>query len=533
MPNNLKLKIILILSIIAVTSFFLAPSLFENLPSFWKNSLPHDKIHLGLDLRGGMHLLLEVEGEKAVENTLERKENDLKKIMRKNKVKLIDIRRIDSRRINVVLAGNEEIEKLEVILDEKFPHLKNLPPQEEGRIVKVALEISEKEASRIKKYAFKQALETIRNRVDQFGVSEPDISPQGENRIIIQLPGIKDPSRAMKLIGQTALLEFKLIDDDGNIEQALQGNIPSRDEILYQKKTNPETGRTTKIPFLVKKKTLLTGDLLKSARVKIGGQFAESYVAIDFDSQGAKIFDMVTGENVGKRLAIVLDGNIYSAPVIRERISGGSAQITGTFSEEEAHDLAIVLRAGSLPAPVKILENRTVGPSLGKDSINQGIVSVIIGGALVIAFILLYYKGVGLIANLALILNIILIMGVLAALKAVLTLPGIAGIVLTIGMAIDANVLIFERIREETRLGKTPRSAIEGGYAKSFYTILDANITTLIAAIVLFQFGTGPIKGFAVTLSIGIVASLFTALVVTRIIFDYILFKRNVKSLSI
>jgi len=254
---------------------------------------------------------------------------------------------------------------------------------------------------------------------------------------------------------------------------------------------------------------------------------------LKFNSQGAKDFDRITAENVKKRLAIILDGVVHSAPVIQERISGGEAQITGTFTMEEARDLAIVLRAGALPAPVRILEERTVGPSLGQDSVHQGILSIIIGGMLVIIFIVGYYKLSGIVADIALVLNIIIIMGALAAFQATLTLPGIAGIVLVIGMAVDANVLIFERIREEMRTGKTPRAAIAGGYSKAFITIIDANITTLIAALVLFQFGTGPVKGFAVTLSIGIIASMFTAIFVTRIVYDYFIWNRKIKRVSI
>ncbi|MBW2193417.1 MAG: protein translocase subunit SecD, partial [Deltaproteobacteria bacterium] len=286
-------------------------------------------------------------------------------------------------------------------------------------------------------------------------------------------------------------------------------------------------------PYLVKRRTLLTGAYLTEARVEIDSQFNEPYVGIKFDKKGGRIFERITEENVKKRLAIVLDNRVYSAPVIQEKISGGEARITGSFTTEEARDLAIVLRAGALPAPVKILEERTVGPSLGTDSINKGIISMIIGGVLVVLFMIIYYKGSGLIADVALIINIILIAGGLAAFQATLTLPGIAGIILTIGMAVDANVLIFERIREEMTVGKTPRAAVEAGYNRATLTILDANITTLIAALVLFQFGTGPIKGFAVTLSLGVLSSLFTALFLTRLIFDYLLMNRKIKQLSI
>jgi preprotein translocase subunit SecD len=285
--------------------------------------------------------------------------------------------------------------------------------------------------------------------------------------------------------------------------------------------------------YLLKDRTLLTGEFLTNAEVRIDSQFNRPYVALSFDDRGGKLFERITGENVKKRLAIVLDGNVYSAPVIQDRISGGNAVIEGQFTMEEAKDLAVVLRAGSLPAPVKILEERTVGPSLGKDSIRKGLLSMAVGGVFVVAFMVIYYGGSGIIADLALVLNIVLIMAGLAAFGATLTLPGIAGIILTIGMAVDANVLIFERIREELRLGKTPRAALDSGYSKATITILDANVTTLIAAVVLLQFGTGPVRGFAITLSLGIAASMFTAIFGSRLLFDYLLQKKRMKTLSI
>ncbi|MFC1823974.1 protein translocase subunit SecD, partial [Thermodesulfobacteriota bacterium] len=282
-----------------------------------------------------------------------------------------------------------------------------------------------------------------------------------------------------------------------------------------------------------KRRTLLTGEYITDARVQIDSQYNEPYVSLSFNARGARLFERITGDNIEKKLAIVLDDNVYSAPVIRDRISGGKAQITGQFTMEDARDLAIVLRAGALPAPVRILEERTVGPSLGKDSIDKGFKSMIIGGMVIIVFMVLYYGFSGLIADLALLLNILFIMAGLAFFGATLTLPGIAGMILTIGMSVDANVLIFERIREELRLGKPARAAIEGGYAKALVTILDANITTFIAALVLFQFGTGAVRGFAVTLSIGIVASFVTAVFVTRVVFDYFLVHRRWKKVSI
>jgi preprotein translocase subunit SecD len=285
--------------------------------------------------------------------------------------------------------------------------------------------------------------------------------------------------------------------------------------------------------YLLKDRTLLTGEYLTNAEVRIDTQYNRPYVALSFDDRGARLFEKISGDHIKERLAIVLDDNVYSAPVIQDRISGGNAIIEGQFTMEEAKDLAVVLRAGSLPAPVKILEERTVGPSLGRDSIRKGLFSMAVGGVLVVAFMVIYYGGSGIIADMALILNIILIMAGLAALRATLTLPGIAGIILTIGMAVDANVLIFERVREELRLGKTPRAALDAGYSKATLTILDANVTTLIAAIVLFQFGTGPVRGFAVTLSLGIIASMFTAIFGTRLLFDYLLQKRRMKALNI
>jgi preprotein translocase subunit SecD len=385
----------------------------------------------------------------------------------------------------------------------------------------------------IKKQAVEQALETIRNRIDQFGVSEPDIRIQGERRVQVQLPGISDTERAKELIGKTALLEFKLLDEEHDLGAALDGNVPPGSEILYQAVDAEAAPGTAKQPYLVKKQTLMTGAYLTDARVQIDSQFNEPYVAIDFDRKGAKLFERITGENVKKRLAIVLDNKVYSAPTIQEKIPGGSARITGSFNTQEAHDLAIVLRAGSLPAPVEIIEERTVGPSLGYDSIRKGLFSMAVGGALVVAFMAIYYMGAGLIADFVLILNILLIAAGLAVFGATLTLPGIAGIILTIGMAVDANVLIFERIREELRLGKTPLAAISTGFERASLTILDANVTTLIAALVLFQFGTGPVKGFAVTLSLGVLASVFTALVISRLIFDYLYITLRVKTLSI
>jgi preprotein translocase subunit SecD len=344
---------------------------------------------------------------------------------------------------------------------------------------------------------------------------------------------VKDQQRAIELVGKTALLEFKLVDEGASVEDALKGNLPEDSQILYQKSADPASGRLTKIPLLVKKRALLTGDTIKSAKVNFGNQAGGAYVGISFDARGAKVFDRVTAENVKRRLAIVLDDTVYSAPVIQERISGGEAQITGNFTPEEASDLAIVLRAGSLPAPVKVIQNVTIGPSLGQDSIRKGIRAAFIGGLLVVGFMAFYYRFSGMVANFALLFNVLFLLGGMAVFSATLTLPGIAGIILAIGMAVDSNVLIFERIREELRTKKPVRASIDAGYDKAFMVVVDTHVTTLITAIILFQFGTGPIKGFAVSLSMGVAINLFTALVCTKVVFDYINAKNPMKALSI
>jgi len=499
-------------------------------PTFKPTLWPHKQINLGLDLQGGMHLVLEVETDKAVLNRIERIGQDLRRQMKTDRIKHNGVDLTENARLAVKLKSPEDKVKFDAMLDKEF---RDLRINSGDNDLTALLDLPDQESDAIKRMAVDQALETIRNRIDQFGVSEPDIRRQGEKRILIQLPGVSDTQRAKDLIGKTAQLEFKLLDETHDLDAALKGRVPPGSQILYQVEEDPETNRQKKTPFLIKKRTLLTGARLKDARVQIDSRYNEPYVGIEFDRKGGRVFEKITEENVNKRLAIVLDNNVYSAPVIQEKISGGQARITGRFSAEEARDLAIILRAGALPAPVKILEERTVGPSLGADSIRLGMLSIIVGGSLVILFMIVYYNLAGVIADLALLVNIIIMAAGLAAFQATLTLPGIAGFILTIGIAVDANVLIFERIREEMRLGKTPRASVEAGYSRATLTILDANITTLIAALVLFQFGTGAVKGFAVTLSMGVLASLFTSLILTRAIIDYLLINRKMKKLSI
>ena len=522
--NFFTIKRVLILGVIVAAVVCLLPT--------FTNTWPHKKINLGLDLQGGMHLALEVQSEEAVKAELDRTISQLKLDLKNEKIQHMGIDKAPDHKIIAQISGADNRSAVEKLLSEEYagleiPSVKNI----DGGI-SFTLRLPDKDSDSIKKMATEQALETIRNRIDEFGVSEPDIRIQSGNRILLQLPGISDPERAKGLIGKTAQLTFQLVDEQGDLNAALAGRPPVGDEILYQMKKNADTGSRAKTPFLIKKHVELDGSHLTNARVEFD-QFQQPQVGIELSRKGAKIFERITGANINKRLAIVLDKNVYSAPNIQDRISGGKARITGHFTLEEATDLAIALRAGSLPAPVKIIEERTVGPTLGADSVRMGLISMLVGGALVVLFMIIYYKGAGLIADFALIVNILLIGGGLAAFGATLTLPGIAGIILTIGMAVDANVIIFERIREELRAGRSPKAAVNAGYDRATLTIMDANVTTLIAAVVLFQFGTGPIKGFAVTLGLGIVASLFTALILSKSIYDMILANKQSDALSI
>ena len=517
--------------ILSVILFIPSTPLFNHMPAWWKQYLPSKGITLGLDLQGGIHLVLEVESDRAVEIAIDRVANNMAELLTEKKVPVESIKRTSPTEIAVTLPSPEGKDAVLKLTDDQFPTLTANSPSDRVLVFSVKAD----EAERIKKQSVSQALETIRNRIDEFGVAEPLIQQQGLRQIVVQLPGVKDPGRAKALIKNTALLEFKMLDEDsplakdlptrvpaGKEEEILKSfgsKVPPEDEILFERTVDKESGRVTKTAYLVKKRAVLTGDVLTDARVSIG-EFQNAYVSINFDNTGAKLFERITAENVKKRMAIILDNTIYSAPVIQERIGGGHAQITGSFTTEEANDLAIVLRAGALPAPVKILQDLTVGPSLGQDSIAKGIRSTLVAGIVVVVFMIVYYRMSGAIADFALMLNLVCLLGALAGLNATLTLPGIAGIILTIGMGVDSNVLIFERIREELRTGKPVRPAVDAGYDKAFLTIVDSHVTTLITGFALFLFGTGPIKGFAVTLCLGIAINLFTALVGTKVIFD-------------
>ncbi|MEW6247623.1 MAG: protein translocase subunit SecD [Nitrospirota bacterium] len=541
-------RLALLAFVVVISFIFFLPSyqpLYRQLPDWLKPVLPNKGITLGLDLQGGIHLVLEVEEDRAVEIAVDRSVVAIQDLLVEKKIPVESVKRTGFARITLSFQNADLKDQIQKLLDD-FPSFYEV--ESAGDANTLVWELREGEIKRIKDSAINQALETIRNRIDQFGVAEPLIQRQGLKQIVVQLPGIKEPKRAKDLIKETALLEFKMLDEDsklafdlpqripkGKEEEVLkqfEGKIPEGDEILFERVVDKDSGREFRIPYLVKKRVMLAGDVLSDARVSIG-QFNDPYVSVTFDAKGAREFERITAENVKKRMAIVLDNTVYSAPVIQERISGGRAQITGAFTMQEANDLAIVLRAGALPAPLKIIQDLTVGPSLGQDSIDKGIKSTLFAGAMVVLFMAVYYRLSGVIADFALTLNLICLIGALAALNATLTLPGIAGIILTIGMGVDSNVLIFERIREELRQGKPVRLAVDGGYDKALLTIIDSHVTTLITGFALFLFGTGPIKGFAVTLCLGIAINLFTALVGTKVIFDFINQRRKVEQLSI
>jgi preprotein translocase subunit SecD len=495
--------------------------------------MPTDRIHLGLDLQGGSHLVLEVKVDKAIENAVERMKTDLTNVLRERGISGVSVERVQGTQIQLKVPA-ASVERVRGLLKGDFPNFTMLNTQTSDGTTEFFLTLSKDEIRSLRDYAVDQSLETIRNRIDQFGVSEPIIQRQGQQDILIQLPGIQDPERAKEIIGKTALLEFKLVDDNVNVEEALKNGPPPGRQILYGYAGKGEgAAGGDKVAYVVESRTLMTGEYIVDARVRPSSQLQGPYVELILNSAGARLFEQITAANVKRRLAIVLDNRVYSAPVIQERIGGGRASITGSFDIKEARDLAIVLRAGALPAPVEIVEERTVGPSLGQDSIRQGITSFIVGGALVVVFMVAYYKGAGLVAVVAVIFNIFYMLAVLAGFQAVLTLPGIAGIVLTIGMAVDANVLINERIREELRAGRAVRSAIEAGYQNALPAILDSNITTFLSGVILFQFGTGPIKGFAVTLCVGILTTVITAVYLTRIYYDYRIATRRLDRISI
>lgn len=549
MRRTLIWKILLLISLIAFSGVTLLPSVYKDVPDWWRNYLAPEGLRLGLDLQGGMHLVLKVDLDKAIENSLDFSAQDLKDALADKKVSVVRTASSDPHKAIFTLPNTSALDTVKEVISGDFPDLDTTIEAEIGSFPKIILTLNNERIDFINIHAVDQSLEIIRNRIDQFGVAEPVIIKQGTDEIVVQLPGV-DPKRALNLIGQTAQLEFKLVNDTpginlpGLIRQAeesgqwqegdsrkklnmiLQRRLPDNTEVFFEKEVDLETGVEIKKPLLMNSPVLMTGEMVKDARVQFGGNFNEAMVSLDLTDRGGKVFGQITEKNVNRRLAIILDEVVRSAPVIRERILGGSAQISGNFTQKEAADLAIVLRVGALPAPVEIIQNLSVGASLGQDSINKGLMSGLFGTVMVLLFMMIYYRLSGVIANCALLLNILFLFCGLAAMEATLTLPGIAGIILAVGMAVDSNVLIFERMREEFAIGKTVKSGIEGGYDKALWTIIDSQVTTLITALALFLFGTGPIKGFAVTLSLGVTINLFTTLFGTRLIYD-ILYDRK------
>lgn len=508
----------------------------------WLSSLGARPMYLGLDLRGGVHFLMEVDMQAAVHQAEERYISDIRPLLRESKIRYKTITRGDTGGIRIRFRDAETRTKAALVINDAFQDLEVAEADSLGKF-DLRVQLTEQFKNDTRKFALQQNITTLRNRVNELGVAEPVVQQQGEDRVVVQLPGVQDTARAKEILGATATLEFRLVDTEHSVQEAVDGRVPVAAKLYYDRDGQP---------ILLKKRVMLTGEYIIDAASGIDQLSGSPAVFITLDGKGARIFSRATRDNVGKPMAVVfierktetvrrddevikvkeLVEEVINVATIREQLSK-RFQITGLDSTEEARDLALLLRAGALAAPLEIIEERTVGPSLGQDNIEQGFKSVIIGFVLVLIFMAFYYRLFGLVADLALTLNLVLIVALLSMLQATLTLPGIAGIVLTVGMAVDANVLIFERIREELRSGNSPQASIHAGYEKAFATIADANITTLIAAVVLFGFGTGPIKGFAVTLSLGIICSMFTAIMGTRAVINLIYGGRRVEKLAI
>ena len=507
----------------------------------WVEALGLQPMFLGLDLRGGIHVLIDVDMEAAVEQALERYTGDIRTQLRNERIRYLTVGKDDGR-IAVRFRDEAVRDEAAKLIRREFRDLE-VTTGSEGGDPYVYGTLPPGKREEIKDFALEQNITTLRNRVNALGVAEPIIQRQGDRRIIVQLPGAQDPARLKDLLGATATLEYRLVDTEHDVQDALDGRVPVGAALYYERDGQP---------ILLKRRVIVTGDQITSAAAGFDQQSGSPMVSVSLDGQGARQMRRITTENVGKPMAVVFIESrsvtrLVEGEPIKDRVRteevisvanilepfGRRFQTTGLDSSEEAHNLALLLRAGALAAPIEIIEERTIGPSLGQDNIDQGFRSVLIGLAMVVVFMALYYRVFGLVADVVLVVNLVMIVAVLSLLQATLTMPGIAGIVLTVGMAVDANVLIFERIREEIRNGSTPQASIHAGYDKALSTIIDANVTTLIAAIVLFSFGTGPVKGFAVTLFIGILTSMFTAILGSRALVNLIYGGRRVKQLAI
>ena len=523
-------------------NYVVALNLAPSTPT-WLRKLGAEPMFLGLDLRGGVHFLMEVDMNAAISKAEERYVSEFRTLLRENKVRYRTISRRDQGGVLVRFQNSTEQENGVRLLNRNFPEAQVSSIVSDTGEYQVLVTLSDQSVIETRKNALQQNITTLRKRVNELGVAEPVIQQQGDRRVVVQLPGVQDTARAKDILGATATLEFRMVDDVGSVQDALDGRVPAGSRLYYERDGQP---------ILLSRQVLLTGDHIIDAASGIDQASGGPNVSITLDGKGARIFSAGTRDEVGKRMAVVFietktetvseDGvsvkkteiieEVINAATIKEQL-GKRFQITGLESTQEARNLALLLRAGALAAPIEIIEERTVGPSLGQDNIKQGYESVIIGFALVLIFMAVYYKIFGLIANVALTLTVVLLVALMSMLQATLTMPGIAGIVLTVGMSVDANVLIFERIREELRNKNTPHASIHAGFEKAFSSIADANITTLIAALVLFSFGTGPIKGFAVTLSLGIICSMFTAIIVTRAIINLLYGGRKLQKLMI
>jgi preprotein translocase subunit SecD len=525
-------------------NFIIALNLLPNSPN-WLEAIGGQPMYLGLDLRGGVHFLMQVDLSNIEAKESTGKINEIRSTLRENKIRYDQID-VESGSIFVQFSDEKDLKKAKALLtqtDSSFefskrinlgntgnaPKIKELEKDNKFILTVVSSAANKEEMT---KFAIKQNLETLNNRINELGVAEPVIQQQGDNRIVVQLPGVQDTAKAKEIIGRTALLEMRLVDDEASpsiIDEAIAGKVPLGRELYYDRNDNP---------LLLKKEVILTGENINNAGPGVDNQTGQSIVSLTLDGKGANVFKKVTRENIGKRIAILLIEKelteIITAPVIKSEIGGGRVQITGMKNAQEATDVSLLLRAGSLAAPMEIIEERTVGPSMGKENIQRGIQSTLWGFIAVILLISFYYMLFGIFSSIALTINLILLIAVLSTLQATLTLPGLAAMALTVGMAIDSNVLINERIRDEIRNGNTPQASIHLGYQKAWGTILDSNITTLIAGLALFMFGTGPIKGFAVVHVLGILTSMFSAILVSRALVNlYYGAKRKINKLNI
>ncbi len=538
-------KTIIILAVIVFAAYFLAPNIQWVYHTFAdtdiseeeKERLDLKKVPLGLDLQGGVHLVLSVDLDRALETEIGTYLSELRNRVQEEGYDIETVM-VDDRNIQIRTEDPTAWGAVEEVIQTHYPDLFTNIDGVDFEGMQVDLTLDQRRMDVSLERATEQSIMVLNNRVDELGLVQPSISRAGRDRILIQLPGETDPDHAITNILRPAHLEFKLvapqeyqrevIDEEGNLKEDY--DLPEEYQVLRMSE-DAEGGRR---PVVLERVPLLTGRYLESANVgRDATGFGEIYVGLNFNMEGARLFQRITRENVGEQLAIVLDDTVFSTPSIRQEIPGGTARIDGRFSVDEAQDLANVLNAGALPVPLRIAENRVVGPSLGADFIEQGVTSIAWGFVAVMAFMLIYYGFAGLLANIALLLNLAIVISIMTLLGGTLTLPGIAGLILTVGMAVDANVIIYERIREELRKGKTIRSAVADGYARAFVTIFDSNLTTVVAALILLEFGTGPIQGFAVTLTMGIIASMFTALFVTRYIFDFILSNPKVQKVSL